>query len=303
MGQGVRWIVTGSQGQLGRCLVEELTGEGGRLSAWSRADVDLADADALEAALRCAGLSSETTLINAAAHTAVDRCESEEALAGRINSLAPERMARACRDAGARFVHVSTDYVFDGDSETPYREDHDPAPRSAYGRTKLAGEQAVRAVGGRVLIVRTSWVFGPGRNFVAAILRQAQLRRSGEVEGPLVVVDDQRGCPTYAADLARGLRALVERDACGIFHLSNREPTTWWGFARAILDDSGYDDLEIRRGHTSDLDLPAPRPAHSVLDCTRAAQCGVTLRPWREALRAYLDSPAGRELRKGQVAA
>ena len=111
------------------------------------------------------------------------------------------------------------------------------------------------------LIARTSWVFGPGRNFVVAILRQANLRRTGEVEGPLSVVDDQQGCPTYAADLAQGLRELVAARASGLFHLANEGATTWWGFARAILDETGYDDLVIERGQTAVLNLPAPRPA------------------------------------------
>jgi len=146
------------------------------------------------------------------------------------------------------------------------------------------------------LVVRTSWVFGPGRNFVGAILRQARLRRSGEARGPLSVVDDQRGCPTYAADLAEGLCALRAAGAQGLYHLCNAGPITWWDFARAILDETGHGDLQIERARTADLSLPAPRPAYSVLDCSRAAALGVRLRGWREALIDYLASPAGRAL-------
>ena len=206
-----------------------------------------------------------------------------------------EVLAAACAGAGARFVHVSTDYVFDGRGEAPYAEDYPTEPNTAYGRTKLVGEQRVMAVDPEALIARTSWVFGPGKNFVAAILRQARLRRTGEVEGPLSVVDDQQGCPTYAADLAAAVRALVAKEAHGIFHVSNRGATTWWDFARAILDETGYSDLVIERGRTAILNLPAERPAYSVLDCSRAASLGVTLRSWEEALREYLeseDSPA-----------
>ena len=220
------------------------------------------------------------------------------------NARAPEQLARACADRGARFVHVSTDYVFAGDATEPYREEDATGPNTAYGRTKLAGEQRVRAVNADALVARTSWVYGPGKNFVAAILRQAALRRSGEVAGPLRVVDDQAGCPTYADDLATALRQLVAASANGVVHLCNRGAITWWDFARAILDETGHADLEIDRAKTADLDLPAPRPAFSVLDCSRAASLGVVLRPWRDALVSYLGSDAGQAiLPPGQLTA
>jgi dTDP-4-dehydrorhamnose reductase len=140
------------------------------------------------------------------------------------------------------------------------------------------------------LVVRTSWLFGPGRNFIEAILEQAAKRRSGEVEGPLRVVEDQRGCPTYAVDLAAGVVALVEAGARGIVHLTNSGSATWWEFARAILDSAVYGDLEVEATATKDLSLPAARPTYSVLSCTRATQLGVTMRPWRDALTAYLEN-------------
>lgn len=296
----MRWVVTGRDGQLGRCLVRQLEAtvghEGGASSvvACARAEADLGDPASLERAVASWGLASGDVVANAAAYTAVDACEGDLETAMRVNAEGPERLARAAAEAGARLVHVSTDYVFAGDASSPYVEDHPVAPRTAYGRTKLEGEQRVRAASPDALVVRTSWVFGPGKNFVGAILRQAALRRSGEVEGPLRVVDDQRGCPTYAEDLAEGLRALVAAGASGLVHLSNAGPISWWDFARAILDETGHADLEIERGRTADLDLPAPRPAYSVLDCSRAADFGVRLRPWREALVDYLaglDSP------------
>jgi dTDP-4-dehydrorhamnose reductase len=293
----MRWIVTGSGGQLGQSLVRQLREvlSPAEVLACTRSEVDLSDLAGLGERVKAWELGPGDVVANAAAHTGVDACESELDAAMAINAHGPEVLAAACAGAGARFVHVSTDYVFDGRGEAPYAEDYPTEPNTAYGRTKLVGEQRVMAVDPEALIARTSWVFGPGKNFVAAILRQARLRRTGEVEGPLSVVDDQQGCPTYAADLAAALRALVAKEAHGIFHVSNRGATTWWDFARAILDETGYSDLVIERGRTAILNLPAERPAYSVLDCSRAASLGVTLRSWEEALREYLeseDSPA-----------
>jgi dTDP-4-dehydrorhamnose reductase len=141
------------------------------------------------------------------------------------------------------------------------------------------------------LVVRSSWIFGPGRNFVRAVLAQAEKRRSGEQGGPLRVVDDQRGSPTSAQDLAEGICALVERGARGLLHLANAGEASWWDLARTALDGAGYADLGIERIATAELGLPAERPRYSVLDVSRAARLGVALRPWREALAAYLASP------------
>lgn len=300
----MRWIVIGSRGQLGQCLVAQLAADPrvAEVVAAARADLDLADPASIDAALDRHAPRAGDVVANAAAYTAVDACESDEATARAVNALAPERIAARCARDGARFVHVSTDYVFAGDGTSPYSERDATGPRTAYGRTKLEGEQRVAAVCPDALVVRTSWVFGPGKNFVAAILRQAGLRRSGEASGPLRVVDDQRGSPTYAGDLASGLQRLVSAGATGLVHLCNRGAITWWDFARAILDDTGHGDLAIDRARTADLALPAPRPAYSVLDCARAATFGVTLRPWREALAAYLDSDAGRALQAPALA-
>lgn len=291
----MRWIVVGSGGQLGRCLVRQLEAERvvESVVACTRADLDLAELDGLADRVEDLKLCERDVLANAAAYTAVDACETDLDAATAANASGPERLARACSQSGARFVHVSTDYVFDGRASAPYAEDHPTGPNTAYGRTKLDGEQRVLAANPDALIVRTSWVFGPGRNFVGAILRQAALRRSGEVRGPLSVVDDQRGCPTYAADLARGIRELIAAGASGFIHLCNAGAITWWDFARAILDETGHGDLEIERAKTADLSLPAPRPAYSVLDCSRAAELGVVLRPWREGMVDYLASEDG----------
>jgi dTDP-4-dehydrorhamnose reductase len=297
----MRWIVTGSGGQLGRCLVRSLLAHTGQelVRELSHAELDVGSPEAVARFWSELGDSPADFLVNAAAFTAVDRCESEQDLAFRSNADGPRLLAEGCRDAGVRMIHVSTDYVFDGRGRVPYREQDAPAPRTAYGRSKLAGERAVLETCSDSLVVRTSWVFGPGRNFVGAILGQAGLRRRGEAAGPLRVVDDQIGCPTYAVDLADGIcRLAAGGDARGLAHLCNAGAISWWDFARAILDLAGYADLAVERISSASLDLPAERPAWSVLDCGRAAEWGVSLRPWREALASYLESPDGLAVRR-----
>ncbi len=299
---GLRYVVTGSQGQLGRSLVRALTEAGPPdqlVAALSHADLDIADRDAVARTFDSFAGAAPDVLVNAAAYNQVDRCESDGAdAATRVNGEGPGVLAAVCEAAGIRLLHVSTDYVFSGEGDSPVPEDATPSPRTAYGRSKLEGEQRVREASRKAMIVRTSWVFGPGRNFVGAILRQARLRRTGEAEGPLRVVDDQRGCPTYAADLADALRTLVSGSAPGgIYHWQNApdpndpQAPTWWDFARAILDGAGYADLEIDRVATEDIAAPAPRPAYSVLGCERAEAHGACRRSWRAALDAYLSSP------------
>ena len=207
-------------------------------------------------------------------------------------------MAKTLAERDVRFVHVSTDYVFAGEGDRPYREDDPTDPRTVYGKTKRAGEIAVLGTHATALVVRTSWVFGPGRNFVEAILEQAAKRASGELEGPLRVVNDQFGSPTAAADLAA---ALVEicispvpelRNAKGLLHLRNGEITTWFGFAEKILELAGYRGIAIEPVPTSAFKTDAPRPANSALDVSRAQAMGIELRPWQEALERYLERAA-----------
>jgi len=285
-----RFAITGCRGQLGHALGRQLA-EDERAEVVAAVDlpeVDVSDPAAVKRFFD--GLAADV-VVNAAAYTHVDRCEREPEVAHRANAVAPGLLAEACQRDGRRFVHVSTDYVFAGDRERPYGEDDPTGPRSVYGRTKLAGEEAVRAVSGHFLIVRTSWVFGRGRNFLAAILDQAGQRRRGEAEGPLRVVADQHGRPTWAEDLAGGLRALLEAGAGGLYHLTGGGGVaTWWDLARLCLDSAGHEDLVIERIATSELQLDAPRPAWSVLDCSKAEALGVRLRDWREAVAAYLRS-------------
>jgi dTDP-4-dehydrorhamnose reductase len=282
------WVVSGCGGQLGLALTDRLARAGEDVRATSHAELDVAEPRAVNAFV--ASLPSGAVWLNAAAFTHVDRCEREPEAARRGNALAPRVLAAACVEAGIRLVHVSTDYVFPGDATRPYRETDPTGPRSVYGRTKLEGEQAVLAASPDFLVVRTSWVFGRGRNFIASILAQAAARRQGRAAGPLRVVDDQRGRPTYAEDLAGALCRLVEVGARGLYHVANAGEATWWELARASLDEAGHPGLEIERIRTGDLELAAPRPAWSVLDCSKAEAAGVHMRPWRDALRAYLGS-------------
>jgi dTDP-4-dehydrorhamnose reductase len=287
----LNWVITGSAGQLGRALRAHLEARGGErcLAAPDRAGLDVGDREAVRRLLRGLGPAPDV-VVNAAAFTHVDRCEAEPGTAGRVNAEGPGHLAEACREAGALLVHVSTDYVFGGDSARPYREEDPPDPRSAYGRSKLEGERRVLAAAHGSLVVRTSWVFGQGRNFIAAILAQLAARRRGEIRGPLRVVDDQHGRPTYAVDLAAAIVQLVERGARGLYHVANQGVASWWDLARFCLDEAGAAQLEIERIKTADLSLPAPRPAYSVLDCGKAERLGVALRPWRGAVRDYLRS-------------
>ncbi len=296
---GTRWVITGCRGQLGSALAANLAGaeDCEVVAALDHAALDVGDPDAVKRFFD--GLAAPPdVVVNAAAFTHVDRCEREPEVAHRVNAVAPVLLASACREARARLVHVSTDYVFAGDAERPYTEADAPDPRSSYGRTKLEGEQGVLAASDDFLVARTSWVYGRGRNFIASVLAQAEIRRREGSDEPLRVVDDQRGRPTYAADLAAALRGLLERGGRGLYHLANHGVATWWELARACLNEVGFADLEIERIRTEDLDLPAPRPAYSVLDCSKAEALGVRTRDWREAVRDYLrseDSPlAGR---------
>jgi len=323
----VRWLITGSGGQLGQCLVAAVEARAGEevAGAFDHSELDIARPGALSRLLDSGRAERPDVLVNAGAFTAVDRCESESEHAWRVNAEAPGWLAEDCRAANLDCIHVSTDYVFGGTGTSPYAETAPVEPRTAYGRTKAAGEERVFAALPGAIVVRTSWVFGPGKNFVGAILGQAHRRAQGLETAPLRVVNDQRGSPTYAADLAEGILDLAglafgpspadagegagdhARNAGekgqmrGIFHLANAGTTTWFDFARAILDLTGHAGLGLEPLGTADLDLPAPRPAWSVLGCDRAADCGVVLRSWREALAAYLGSPEGLALQEAPV--
>lgn len=276
-------LLTGSAGQLGRELVRSLACLG-EVVACDRRALDLGDADALRSVLRA---TKPSVVVNAAGYTAVDRAESEPAAAEAVNGLAPGILAEEAKRCGALLVHYSTDYVFDGAKGAPYTEDDAPAPLSAYGRSKLAGERAIAAVAGRHLILRTGWVFGlHGANFIKTILRLARERDE------LRVVADQCGAPTWTRHLADATALLLaRRDAAeGLFHVAAAGEATWHGYAEAIVATAAAAGLIERAPHvlpiaTADYPLPARRPADSRLDCRRLARdCGIALPDWRTGL-------------------
>jgi dTDP-4-dehydrorhamnose reductase len=286
---GRPWLVLGAAGQLGSALAGRLGERGLPFAARDSRGLDVADAGAVARAL---AEIRPGAVLNAAAYTDVDGCERDPARAAAVNALAPAALARLCREAGIGLLHVSTDYVFDGRTEGPLAEDAPVAPLSEYGRSKLAGERAVLAASPDFVVVRTSWVFGRGKNFIASVRARAETVRKDPSAGPLRVVDDQVGSPTYAEDLAGGLLDLLDRGGRGLYHLANRGAASRLELARFALDAAGLADLEIQPVKTVDFPLPAQRPLHTVLDCARARAAGVSLRPWQEAVRAYLVAPA-----------
>jgi dTDP-4-dehydrorhamnose reductase len=277
------WLITGAHGQLGRALTARCVSRGLRCEGRDLDTIDISNADEVEAWVAAA---LPGVVVNCAAYTAVDDCEAQPELAMRVNGTAVGHLAAACDRAGARLVQVSTDYVFAGDGERPYREDDPVAPRSAYGRSKLRGEElAARAQ--RHLIVRTAWLYGHGgRHFVNAIRRQID-----DGVRALRVVADQHGSPTFCDDLAEAIIDLVEVGATGVVHAVNAGGTSWHGFAEEIVRRVGA-EVEVLPVTTSEYPRPASRPAYSVLDAARLERLlQRKMPPWQDALRRYLVGP------------
>jgi len=262
----VRYLVTGAAGMLGQDVVSVLRDAGHAVTAAARADLDVTDAAALAAAV-----PGHDAVVNCAAWTAVDDAEGAEAAAFALNAVAAARVARAARAAGARLVHVSTDYVFDGAASEPYAEDAPIAPRSAYGRTKAAGEWAVRAEAPDALVVRTAWLYGAGGPcFPKTIARLAAER------GAVSVVDDQVGQPTWTRDVAEVVRDLLDAGAPGgVHHATSGGAVSWHGFARAVVAAAGLDPEVVSPTTSEAFVRPAPRPAWSVLGHAGLAAVGV----------------------------
>lgn len=276
-----RWLVTGAAGMLGTDLVNELQARGESVVAVDREDFDITDGGAVAAALE---EIRPTIVVNCAAYTQVDAAEEHESVANGINGSAVEILAHAANRAGALLVQISTDFVFDGSRRTPYEVNHPVSPISAYGRSKLLGEQAA-AQAGEHLIVRTAWLFGTrGPNFVEAIRNQV---RKGT--NPLRVVDDQRGRPTYTPHLAHALIRLSMNDqARGIVHYADEGECTWFDFARAIVEELQA-PTEVVPVTTAEFPRPAQRPAYSVLSTERYERLtGVRPESWRDGLHEYL---------------
>jgi dTDP-4-dehydrorhamnose reductase len=276
----MRVLVTGANGQLGTELVDLYGARSGdEVLGIDLPDMDITSADSVASSFSS---FSPDVVINCAAWTAVDAAEENEDSALIVNGDGPRVLAAACRETDAWLVQVSTDYVFSGDASSPYAEDATPDPRSAYGRTKLAGELAVQSeLPDAHYIVRTAWLYGhEGNNFVKTMLRLESERET------IDVVDDQIGQPTYAADLAAQIALLVDaRPAAGIFHGTNSGQVSWHGFTQEIFRLIGADPARVLAVTSEQFVRPAPRPAYSVLGHDRWTEVGLpAMRDWREAI-------------------
>ncbi|GAA3511986.1 dTDP-4-dehydrorhamnose reductase [Georgenia daeguensis] len=282
----MRWIVTGAAGMLGTDLVERLAGDGQEVRALGRSDLDVTDARAVAREVRDVDI-----VVNCAAWTAVDDAEAQEAAAFELNAVAPQLLARAARETGARMVQISTDYVFDGESDEPYAEDAALAPRSAYGRTKAAGEWAVRAENPDHLVVRTAWLYGAhGGCFPKTMARLAADRPE------LQVVADQVGQPTWTADVADLVISMVEAEVpAGTYHATSSGQVSWHGFTRAIVQSLGKDPEMVRETTSDAFVRPAPRPSYSVLGHAALERAGVEpIGDWAQRWSAAASTVLGR---------
>jgi len=284
----MRILLTGKNGQVGWELQGTLAPLG-QVTAVDAPDLDLSDAGATRALVRDV---APDLVVNAAAYTAVDRAESEPAMARAVNATAPAILAEEARRLGAPIVHYSTDYIFDGAATEPYPEDHEPRPLSVYGRTKLEGEEGVRASGAAHLIIRLAWVYGTrGRNFLTTMLRL------GSERAEIRVVDDQIGTPTWCRPVAEATARMIEalrRDPglSGTYHLPSAGSASWFELACAIFE--GRSSPAIVPIPTRDYPTPAVRPAYSVLSGAKTLRAfGIALPPWRTQLAASLERHPG----------
>ncbi|MHB1288514.1 dTDP-4-dehydrorhamnose reductase [Georgenia sp.] len=279
-----RWLVVGGTGMLGRDLVARLDGQDVR--SVGSVELDITDQAAVDGAV-----DSVDVVVNCAAYTAVDAAETDEGRAFAVNAVGPQLLARACHASGARLVQISTDYVFDGAADRPYGEDTPMRPRSAYGRTKAAGEWAVRAGVDDHLVLRTAWLYGEhGSCFPKTMARLAAERTE------LRVVDDQVGQPTWTADVADLVVRLVSASApSGTYHATSSGSTSWHGFTRSIAAALGKDPAMVLPTTSAEFTRPAPRPAYSVLGHDALRAVGVApIGPWQERWEAAAPAVLGR---------
>ncbi|MDO6764811.1 dTDP-4-dehydrorhamnose reductase [Agarivorans sp. 1_MG-2023] len=286
-------LLTGANGQLGSCLQDlAIKSDLFEVLATDYKDLDITNEVAVKAYVE---VHQPDIIVNAAAHTAVDKAQSEVELATAINAKGPEYLAKSAQNAGIPMIHVSTDYVFDGTATVPYKPSHLAKPLGVYGETKWLGEEAVRNTLAEHIIIRTAWVFSEyGNNFVKTMLRL------GEEREELGVIADQYGCPTYAGDLAASILKCCEKimlghRAWGSFHHCGDLPTSWHGFTRAILAEGLAQGklpnmAKLNAIKTDDYPLPAPRPAYSVMDCSSMKQAwGAGASDWRAALTKVVN--------------
>lgn len=283
----MRLLITGGRGQLGQQLTRFASGSGDDVASFDSGALDITRRDVVHDAIAAC---SPDVVVNCAAMTAVDACESREDEALAVNGTAVSWLAEACDATGARLVQISTDYVFDGRKSDPYVESDTPNPKSVYGRTKLVGENAALELGDAGLVVRTSWVCGLyGSNMVKTV------RRLWEQGSPLSFVDDQIGHPTFTTDLAAMIHRLVSDGRSGIFHVTNEGIVSWFEFVCQIVQRLGGDPRMVRAIHTAELDppRPAPRPANSVLRNAALESAGYpSMRDFRDPLDELLAALA-----------
>lgn len=278
-------LVLGCNGQLGRCLSDQLKSKDCEVFYVSRDQLDITE---FERTKKKIVETSPDIIINAAAYTAVDKAEVDQTSANLINHLAVKNIAEICNQLECWLIHVSTDYVFDGSAKTAYKENDQTNPQSVYGETKLNGELKIKASGCKYIIIRTSWVFSEyGNNFLKTMLRL------GAERDDVSVVGDQIGCPTYAQDLARSivemLPKLNSRRHNGIYHYCGDQPCSWYDFATTIFDQATINNIKtpnlVKLISTSDFPTPALRPAFSVLDCSKIENdFGVCISNWRDGI-------------------
>ena len=278
-----RILVVGAKGMLGRDLMEVLHSSipGDEVVGWDIEEIDIQKGE--DTVTRIEKLRPDI-VIHIAAYTDVDGCELNKEKAFAVNAEGTRSVALAASKCHAKMVYLSTDYVFDGDKREPYLENDSPHPLNVYGQSKLKGEQYVQTFVKDFLIIRTQWLYGLfGKNFVSSVLRQAREKST------LSIVDDQTGSPTYTADLAKAVSALIQFGARGIFHVANSGLWTWCSFGQTILKLSGINRVKVIPISSRELGRPATRPSYSVLGCQKLKEeTGLTMRPWSEALKDYL---------------
>ena len=277
---GMKVLITGARGMLAQDIIRVLEGTY-QLTPTTHADLDIGNPSQIAQQL---AMHTPDCVINCAGYTNVDGCETDSANAFAANAEGVKNLALACRQFGAKLVHFSTDYVFDGTAQRPYVEDDAPNPLSVYGKSKLAGERAIQEALDDHIIIRTEWLYGrQGKHFVGTMLHLARERDE------LQVVHDQTGSPTCTADLALAIEALLAVTARGIYHVTNAGSCSWYDFARRIFAIAGS-TIRVLPISSERLARPARRPAYSVLDCSKfIRETGHILRPWEQALESYMQ--------------
>ena len=279
-------LLLGHKGMLGTDLLTQMRLHH-EIVGMDKEEIDITSADECAKAI---GKTAPQIVINAAGYTNVDGCETAKEECFAVNAEALENIAVACHRKNIRIIHFSTDYVFNGTGSAPYKEDDDCDPINTYGASKLAGERYLQTLAQNYIIIRTAWLYGVnGKNFVRTILEKAKTTPR------LTVVDDQLGSPTHTKDLAAAVDLLIEKNAQGIFHVTNRGSCSWYQFAVKILQEAGIDDVEVSPIKSDQLVRPAKRPAYSVMSMQKFIQItGKATQPWQLGLQDYLESMKAR---------